>query len=52
MKRRSHQTRARRGRTAPAPYTKYEKKPYRYSAEYHAWRSRFARTVQSGAAAR
>jgi len=36
---------ARRG-NAPAPYTRYDKQPYRYSAEYYAW----VRTVKGRAA--
>jgi hypothetical protein len=38
MKRRSIQNISRRGRTKPAPYTKYQKAPYQYSAGYYAWR--------------
>lgn len=26
-------------RRAPAPYTKYKKRPYRYSEEYHRWKA-------------
>lgn len=36
MKRRSQP----KGRKAPAPYTKQKKKPFKYSPQYEAWKTR------------
>lgn len=38
MKRRSYQSKKRRGRVVVAPYTKYDKAPFQYSAAYYAWK--------------
>lgn len=45
-KRTSYQKRPRRGRCAPSPYTKYQKTPFHYSADYYSWRSRFVRKAR------
>lgn len=42
-KRRSIQSKTRKGRAKHAPYTKYNKTPYIYSADYREWRSKIMR---------